>query len=151
MVASCGAYRAGPSDPAANLEGVGRRSLLVAVLVAALAADAAGAPSLAFWSLVAAVPVAAACALASFGAFLDAADDPVVSLQALLWAPALLLLLVAAAARGPAVGAGQVPRLGETALVGCLAVLALKLAVLGAEQLHLRLTRRPAAPAAAGS
>lgn len=128
---------------------MGRRSLLAALLAAALVADAAAAHPLAFWALVAAVPVAAACALASFGAFLDAADDAVVSLQALLWAPALVLLLTAAAARGPAAAAGEVPRLGQTALAGCLSVLVLKLAVFAAGQIHVRLTRRPATRAAA--
>jgi hypothetical protein len=126
---------------------VGRRTLLAALLAAALAADAAGSHSLAFWALVGAVPPAAACGLASFGAFLDAADDAVASLQALLWAPALLCLLTAAAARGPAIAAGEVPRLGQTALVGCLAVLALKLLVLAGGELHVRLTRRAAATA----
>jgi hypothetical protein len=130
---------------------VGRRSLFAALLAAALVADAAGSHSLAFWALVGAVPAAAACALASFGAFLERADDAVGSLQALLWAPALLLLLVAAAARGPAIAAAGVPRLGESALVGCLAVLALKLLVYAGAELHLRLTRGSTAAAAARS
>lgn len=125
---------------------MGRRLLLAALLGSALLADAAAAPSLAFWSLVGAVPLAAACGLASFGAVLDARDDAVASLQALLWAPALLLLLVAAASRGPEVALGEVPRIGQTALVGCLSVLVLKLAVLAGARLHVRLARR--APAA---
>ena len=124
-----------------------RRLLLAALLASVLAADAAGSRSLAFWALVAAVPVAAACALASFGTFLEEEDDAVASLQALLWAPALVTCLAAAAARGPAVAAGELPRLGETAFVGCLAVLALKLVVFAAAQLHVRLTRRAAQPA----
>jgi len=128
---------------------VGRRLLLAALLAATFAADAAGSRPLAFWALVAAVPVAAACALASFGTFLDAEDDAVASLQALLWAPALVLVLAAAAARGPAVAAGELPRLGETALVGCLAVLALKLLLFAGAQLHVRLTRRETAAARA--
>ena len=128
---------------------MGRRLLLAGLLAATLAADAAGSRPLAFWALVAAVPVAAACGLASFGSFLDADDDPVASLQALLWAPALVLVLAAAAARGPAVAAGELPRLGETALVGCLAVLALKLLLFAGAQLHLRLTRPKAAAARA--
>lgn len=126
---------------------MGRRLLLAALLGSALAADAVGSRPLAFWALVAAVPVACACALASFGAFLDERDDAVASLQALLWAPALATCLAAAAARGPAVAAGELPRLGETALVGCLAVLSLKLVIFAAAQLHVRLTRRAAAAA----
>jgi hypothetical protein len=114
--------------------GVGRRTLLLALVAAAPLADAVGAHGLAFWALVAALPVGAACGLASFGAFLDDGDDVVVSLQALLWAPALLLLLAAAAARGPALATGGVPRLGVSALAGCLAVLALKTIVFAASR-----------------
>jgi hypothetical protein len=114
---------------------VGRRSLLAALVLAAPLADAGGAHGLAFWALAAALPVACACGLASFGCFLDDRVDAVASLQALLWIPALLLLLVAAAARGPELGADTVPRLGTTALVACLAVLALKAVVFGCGQL----------------
>jgi hypothetical protein len=108
---------------------VGRRALLLALLVAAPLADAAGAHGLAFWALLAGIPVGAAAALESFGAYLDDRDDVVASLQALLWAPALVLLLTAAAARGPALPAAGVPALAVSALVGCLAVLALKATV----------------------
>ncbi len=110
---------------------MGRRALLIGLVAAAPAADAAGAHGLAFWALLAALPVAAACGLASFGSFLDGGADPVTSLQALLWAPTLVLLLTAAAARGPALASTGVPRLGVTALIGCLAVLALKGVVFG--------------------
>jgi hypothetical protein len=105
---------------------VGRRALLASLVVVAPLADAAGAHGLAFWALAAAIPVACACGLASFGSFLDDRLDAVASLQALLWIPALLLLLTAAAARGPALATPSVPRLGVTALVACLAVLGLK-------------------------
>jgi hypothetical protein len=105
---------------------VGRRALLASLVVVAPLADAAGAHGLAFWALAAAIPVACACGLASFGCFLDDRLDAVASLQALLWIPALLLLLTAAAARGPALATASVPRLGVTALVACLAVLGLK-------------------------
>ena len=112
------------------------RRVLLAVLVAAVPlADSAGAHSLAFWLLVAAVPLAAVCALASFGAFLDGRDPAVGAVQAFLWGPAIVLLLAAAAARGPAVAAGDVPRLGVTAASGCLAVLALKAAIFAGTRL----------------
>lgn len=128
---------------------MGRRLLLAALVLAAPPADALGLHGLAFWSLVAAVGVASVCALASFGAHLDAGDDPVASLQALLWAPATVLLLLAAVARGPAVATGEVPRLGVTALVGALLVLGLKLTVWGGARLYRqrgRLRARPLAP-----
>src|SRR5262249_20389506 len=85
----------------------------------------------------------AGCALASFGSFLDDRDDPVVSLQALLWVPALVLLLTAAAARGPALATASVPQVGVSALLGCLAVLGLKAAVFAAAPVHRRPLVRP--------
>jgi hypothetical protein len=115
---------------------VGRRALLVALVAAVPVADAAGSHGLAFWCLVAAVPLAAMCALASFGAFLDDRDDVVGSLQALLWTPALLLVLAAAVVRGPSVEAGHVPQFGVSAVLGCLAVLSLKAAVFGCAELY---------------
>jgi hypothetical protein len=108
---------------------VGRRALFLALVTAAPLADAAGLHGLAFWALVGAIPAAAAAALDSFGGFLDDRDDLLRSLQALLWAPALVLLLTAAAARGPAIATAGVPRLGVSALAGCLVVLALKASV----------------------
>jgi hypothetical protein len=108
---------------------MGRRALLLALVAAAPVADAAGMHGIAFWALVGAIPVAAAAALDSFGNVVDDRDDVVRSLQALLWAPALVLLLTAAAARGPAIATAGVPRLGVSALVGCIAVLALKAGV----------------------
>jgi hypothetical protein len=105
---------------------VGRRALFTGLLAAVPLADAAGLHGAAFWALVLALPVGVACALGSFGTFLDGAGDAVVSLQALLWIPSLVLLLAAAATRGPAIATGSVPRLGVTALIGCLAVVVLK-------------------------
>lgn len=124
---------------------MGRRALFLGLVAAASAADAAGAHGLAYWALLAALPVAAACGLASFGSFLDDGDDVVTSLQALLWIPALALLLAAAAARGPALASAGAPRLGVTALLGCLAVLALKAVVFAGAEL---LRGRALAPAA---
>jgi hypothetical protein len=115
---------------------MGRRALLLGLVAIAPLSDAAGAHSAAFWALVAAVPFAAACALDSFGVFLEARTDGVRAVQALLWAPTLVLLLAAAAARGPALATDGVPRLGVTALAGCLAVLALKAAVCGYAALY---------------
>ena len=115
---------------------MGRRALLLALVAAAPVADAAGAHGLAFWLLVGAVPTAAACGLTSYGAFLERRDDVVVSLQALLWIPTLGLLLAAAAARGPAIASSGVPRLGVTALIGCVALLALKAAVFACVELY---------------
>src|SRR4051794_6463583 len=117
---------AGTSGASAKVHRMGRRLLLAALVVSAPVADAAGAHTAAFWALVAAVPFAAGCGLASFGLFVDDRADAARGLQALLWGPALALLLAAAAARGPALATGDVPPLGVTAVVGCLAILALK-------------------------
>jgi len=114
---------------------VGGRAVLASLVSIAPLADLAGAHGLAFWALVAALPAACVCALGSFGAFLDGRGDAVASLQALLWIPALVLLLTAAAARGPMLATGAVPRLGVTALVACLAVLALKAVVFACGEL----------------
>ena len=125
---------------------MGRRTLLGALVLAAPLLDAAGSHGLAFWALVAAVPVASACGLEAFGGHLDLGGG-LASLQALLWLPATVLLLSSAVARGPAVAAGSVPRLGVTALGGCIAVLALKAALDAGARLW-RLRDRGAALAA---
>jgi hypothetical protein len=109
---------------------MGRRALFAALLATAPIADAAGLHGTAFWALVLALPVGVACALDSFGAFL-AGGEPVVSLQALLWIPALVLLLASAAARGPMIATAGVPQFGVTALIGCLAVVGLKALLFG--------------------
>lgn len=124
---------------------MGRRALLAALVAAAPVADAAGSHALAFWALAAALPVAFWCGLEAFGDYLEQREDGLVSLQALLWIPALVLLLAAAAARGPAVAAASVPRLGVTALVGCVCVLALEAALAAGCTLQRRAWQAPAA------
>ena len=55
------------------------------VLVAAYA-DGRGSHGVAFDALLVAVPFAAVAALAGFAAYLDAREDAIAGLQALLWA-----------------------------------------------------------------
>lgn len=88
-------------------------------MVAAAAADGAGAHELAFYALLLAVPAAAVVALDTFGELLDGTDS---HLHALLWTVVLALIVVGAAVRAPAVTEGAVPALARSALLACLAI-----------------------------
>lgn len=108
---------------------VGRRALPALLVVAAAFADARGAHGLAFDALLGAVPFAAVSALVGFGAYLEARDDAVAGVQALLWTLTLGLLVLSCAARSPAAETGTLPPLGASALAGCLVLLAIKAGV----------------------
>ena len=110
-----------------------RRAVPVALVVAAAAADGAGAHGLAFYALLLAVPAAAVAALEAFGHVLDGADEHV---HALLWTVVLALVVVGAAVRAPAVTEGGVPTLARTALLACLAVFCVQAAVSVAAELR---------------
>jgi len=112
----------------------------------AAVADTHGAHGLAFDALLAAVPFAAVSALVGFGAYLEDTEDTVCGLQALLWAVALGLLVLSCAARSPATQTGTLPTLGASALVGCLAVLALKGCVAAVPVLRRLALAHPAKP-----
>jgi hypothetical protein len=114
------------------------------VIVAAFA-DARGAHGLAFDALLGAIPFAAVSALVGFGDYLEQRADSVAGLQALLWTLATGLLVLSCAARSPATETQVLPPLGASALVGCLAVLALKAFVAVAPQLR-RASLRVAKP-----
>ncbi|HZO97468.1 MAG TPA: hypothetical protein VFB42_08865 [Gaiellaceae bacterium] len=119
--------------------------MLPALLVAAAAAaDAHGAHGLALDALLAAVPFAAVAGLAAFGGYLDRRDDPVVALQALLWAVALVLLLVSCEVRSSAIHG--VPPLAVSSLVACLGVFAIKAVVAAAPYARRLAALRPAKP-----
>jgi hypothetical protein len=113
--------------------------------LAAALADARGAHGLAFDALLAAIPFTAVAALVSFAAYLDAREDPVGGLQALLWALALSLLVLSCAARSPAAVTQTLPPLGSSALVACLAVFVIKTVVAAAPHVR-RLAMHPAKP-----
>lgn len=105
---------------------VARRALPALLVLLAAFADARGAHGLAFDALLGAVPFAAVSALVGFGEYLEQREDSVGGLQALLWTLALALLVLSCAARSPATETHVLPPLGASALVGCLAVLAIK-------------------------
>jgi len=116
---------------------------VILVMCAALA-DARGAHHLAFYALLAAVPLAAVAALDAFGRFLDARDDTLLALQALLWGLALSLVVLSCGVRSNAVGA--VPRLAVTATLACVAVFAIKGCFAAAPFLRRLVSLRPAKP-----
>jgi hypothetical protein len=111
------------------------RALPVGLVVAAAAADGAGAHELSFYALLLAVPAAAAVALHAFGELLDGARD---HLHALLWTIVLGLIVVGAAVRAPAVTEGAVPALARSALLACLAIFCLQAIVSLAAELRRR-------------
>jgi hypothetical protein len=96
-----------------------RRALPVGLVVAAAAADGAGAHGIAFYALFLAVPAAAAVVLDELGGVLDRVRDPV---HAMLWTIVLALTVVGAAARAPDLSRGLVPGIARTTLLACLAI-----------------------------
>ena len=110
----------------AKLKAVQRMLLPACPLLAALVADARGLHVLAFYCVLAAVPLLAVTALAYFGELVaGSADGASGALYVGLTALALLLAVIAAAARARAVGA-TVPALGTSAAVGALLLLGLQ-------------------------
>ena len=106
------------------------------LVVVAAFADARGAHGLAFNALLGAIPFAAVSALVGFGEYLERREDAIAGLQALLWTLAVGLLVLSCAARSPATETDALPPLGASALVCCLAVLAIKVCVAVAPQLR---------------
>jgi hypothetical protein len=108
-----------------------------ALVVVAGLADAAGRSDLAFYALLAAVPIIAGVALSAYGD-LVAAEHPApasVSLQALLWGLGVVLVTVSAAVRAPAFDS-VAPALGVSTLTGCLAIVGLQVVVAVARELN---------------
>jgi hypothetical protein len=113
------------------------------VTLAAIA-DARGGHHLAFDALLCAVPLTAVAALDAFGRFLDARNDAVISLQALLWGVALVLVVLSCGVRSNAVG--PVPQLAISATVACVGVFAIKAFFVVAPFLRRLVALRPAKP-----
>jgi hypothetical protein len=100
----------------------------VALVVGAALADAAGSHALAYYALVAAVPVAAVAALCACGDVLDgSAAGPLDRRLAVLSALAAPLVLLGAASRAPLVEGAPPPPLGIVAVVACLGLFALQM------------------------
>lgn len=98
-----------------------------ALLAGALVADSAGGHALAFYLVLGAIAVTAHAALEAYGRLVElpgrAPELVSTRVQAVLCVIALVLALVAAAVRAPAIGDGTVPALGLSALVGAFALL----------------------------
>jgi hypothetical protein len=108
-----------------------------ALIVAASLADAAGRSDLAFYALLASVPIIAAVALGAYGD-LVAAERPVpasVSLQALLWGLGLVFVTASSAVRAPAFDS-VAPTFGAATLTACLAIVGIQAAVAVARELN---------------
>ncbi|HVM18042.1 MAG TPA: hypothetical protein VM290_10720 [Gaiellaceae bacterium] len=129
------------------------RLLPAALVLAALAADAAGRHGLAGYLLVAGVPAAAAGALVLFGRLVELAPrtrgEAWIRFESSLAALALVLVLVAAAARSHAAEGASLPPLTASAVVAALAVYLLQaLTALTAPRPRPARRRRTAAAAA---
>jgi hypothetical protein len=107
--------------------------MAVLVVLAAATVDRLGAHELAFYLLLAAVVVIAHAALEAYGRLVElpgsAPGLAAARLQTALGFCALVLVVVAAAARAPVLGDGSVPPLGLSALVASLVLLATQGAV----------------------
>ena len=121
--------KAAPSDERANIN----RLAPIALVLAAALADHLGAHTIAFDFLLLAVPVTAIAGLRSVSERVDGRSNPA---HAYGWAVVLGLLLIATAARAPAVGDPSVPAAARSALVACVVVFCLQ--ALGALAAELR-------------
>ncbi len=109
---------------------VPRTALSATLLVSALLMDGAGARTLAFYLVLAAIPAVAISALSFFGDLVEgSADDEAGALYVGLTSLALVLLVIGAAVRANAVSDAALPALGTSAVVGSLALIGLQLTV----------------------
>lgn len=106
---------------------VASRALPLSLLLLTLAADAQGLHRAGFYILVAALAAASVTALSAFGDLVElpgrAPGEAVARLEALLAGLGVVLVLVAAAARGQSAAADTVPALAASAATGALLVL----------------------------
>ncbi len=122
-----------------------RRELLpVALVFLSTVLDAVGAPSLAFYLLLAAVPAIVVAGLAALEEVLQPESLPHRRVVARLHVVTLLLVLIAAALRAPLRAEGSVPRAAISAVIACLVVFAIQ-GLVGALPALRRALARPAA------
>ena len=108
-----------------------------ALVVGAGLADAVGRSDIAFYALLAAVPIVATAALAAYGEVV-ASEGPApasVSLQALLWGLGVVLVTASAAVRAPSFDS-VAPALGASTLTACLAIVGLQAVVAATRELN---------------
>jgi hypothetical protein len=118
---------------------VSRHLAPVALVVLAGWADSSGRSGLAFYLLLAAIPVVASAGLGAYGDLVtrEAPAPASTSLQALLWALALVLVTASAGVRAPAFDS-VAPAFGAATLFACLAVAAIQLALAAAGELRAK-------------
>jgi low temperature requirement protein LtrA len=118
---------------------VSRHLAPVAVVVFAGLADAAGRSDLAFYALLAAVPIVAAAALGAYGDLVlrERPAPPSITLQALLWGLGLVLVTASAGVRAPAFDS-VAPAFGVATLTAFLAVAAIQLTLAVADELNAK-------------
>ena len=111
----------------------------VALVVLAGLADSSGRSVLAFYLLLAAIPVVASAGLGAYGDLVtrEGPAPASASLQALLWGLALVLVTASAGVRAPAFDS-VAPAFGVATLFACLAVAAIQLALAAAGELRSR-------------
>jgi hypothetical protein len=123
--------------------GVTRRELLpVALVLLVTITDAAGAASLSFYLLLAAVPAIVVAGLASLEELVSDGATPHRRVVGMLHVVTLVLVLVAAALRAPLRAEGTVPRAAVSAVIACLAVFAIQ-ALIGSLPAIRRALARP--------
>jgi hypothetical protein len=121
------------------------RRMLPAMLVAIAAlADLSGSHGLALDALLLAVAFAAVAALVSFGEYLDSDSSSVALFQALMWATAVVLLVLSCAVRRHAIHG--VPPLAVSSMFMCLGIFAVKGMVAAAPYARRLADLRPAKP-----
>jgi len=99
----------------------------ISLVLGAALADAGGEHALAYYALVAAVPVVAIAALYALGNVLDGtAAEPHDRVVAAMTALVLPCVLLGTAVRAPLVTDAPPPAIGVTAVVGCLALFAVQ-------------------------
>lgn len=127
-----------------------RRELVPVALVLLVAvADAAHAPSLAFYLLLAAVPAIVVAGLTALEETIQPVCAPHRRAAGLLHVIALGLVLVAAAVRAPLRSEGTVPHAAVSAVIACLGVFLVQALVAAAPAVRralLRLSRSRSAP-----
>jgi hypothetical protein len=99
------------------------RLAAVALVLGAALADHAGAHTLAFDALLAAVPVTAVSGLRTVG---ERLEGSAARAETYIWGVVLALLLVATSARAPALGDASVPPVARSALTACVLVFCLQ-------------------------
>jgi hypothetical protein len=118
---------------------VSRHLAPVALVVLAGWADSSGRSDFAFYLMLAAIPVVASAGLGAYGDLVtrEAPAPASASLQALLWAVALVLVTASAGVRAPAFES-VAPAFGAATLFACLAVAAIQLALAAAGELRAK-------------